>query len=309
MSYLSSPLWFLFLVLGTGIAVWRYFYPPAYFTQVKALFPTWPVFNVWGTITLFVFSMLMLFFPKILGLGYAMKTNAKEFGGKIGLFFSFVVENIFSALTAPIMMLFQTKFVAEILLGLDSGWKTQNRTEGTSWGLALRRHGIQTLIGIGTQVVVYRYARGLFYWMLPITAGLVLSIPLSVLSSKVSVGNCFKKLHIFVTPEEKEEPKILKETKDNVGLLERVLQNKTMLNLISVPRYLAIHLYLLSINGPSPEFEEELTETLTLKIQRSVLGEEELNLTQQEENCLLYQENVLKHLSLLLRIDRGQRKV
>ena len=306
MSYLSSPLWFLFLVLGTGIAVWRYFYPPAYFTQVKALFPTWPVFNVWGTVTLFAFSMLMLFFPKILGVGYAMKTNAKGFGGKVGLFAGFIVENIFSALIAPIMMLFQTKFVAEILLGLDSGWKTQNRTEGTSWGMALRRHGIQTLVGIGTQLVIYRYARGLFYWMLPITTGLVLSVPLSVLSSKVSVGKWFKKLNIFMTPEEKEEPNILRETKENIRLLEPVFQNKTTLDLLGFPQYLGVHLYLLSINGPPPEFEEELKEGLSLKVQKYLLGEEELNLTQQEENCILYQESLLKQLILLLSVDKDK---
>ena len=39
MSYLSSPLWFLFLLFGLGIALWREFFPPEYFSDTKTLFP------------------------------------------------------------------------------------------------------------------------------------------------------------------------------------------------------------------------------------------------------------------------------
>ena len=108
-----------------------------------------------------------------------------------------------------------------------------------------------------------------------------------------------------MTPEEKEEPKILRETKENISLLEQVFQNKATLDLLGIPQYLAVHLYLLSINGPSPEFEEELKDGLSLKVQKYLLGEEDLNLTQQEENCLLYQESLLKQLVLLLSVDKG----
>lgn len=45
MSYLSSPLWFLFLLFGLGIALWREFFPPEYFSDTKTLFPSWPVFD------------------------------------------------------------------------------------------------------------------------------------------------------------------------------------------------------------------------------------------------------------------------
>ena len=301
MSYLSSLLWCLFLLFGIGIAVWRYFYPPAYFTQVKELFPAWPVFNVWGTLTLFGISMLMLFFPKILGIAFVFGHPAKRFGGRVGLLLSFVTECLFSALTAPIMMLFQSRFIVEILLGMDSGWKTQNRADDTSWSLAFRRHGIQTLIGIGVTVLVYQYAPALFYWTLLITVGPMLSIPLSVLSSRVSVGRRFKKMRIFITPEERKKPYILRRTQKNISLLKEAVGTEDSFKLLQNQRYLSAHIYLLSINGPEPDFEKQLAVRTRRKIQANI-GGAVWPLDTEEKRYLLYQTDLLKEQALLLSI-------
>lgn len=301
MSYLSSLLWCLFLLFGIGIAVWRYFYPPAYFTQVKELFPAWPVFNVWGTLTLFGISMLMLFFPKILGIVFVFGKSAKRFGGRTGLCLSFITECLFSALTAPIMMLFQSKFIVEILLGMDSGWKTQNRADDTPWRLGLRRHGIQTLIGIGVTLLVYKYANALFYWTLLITAGPMLSIPLSVLSSRGSTGRRFKKMGIFITPEECHKPLILRQAQKNAVLLDGFIKNQDTLSLLQNQVYLSAHIYLLAINGPEPDFERELARRTSQKIQANV-GGAAWPLDKEETRYLLYQPTLLKEQALLLSI-------
>ncbi len=301
MSYLSSLLWCLFLLFGIGIAVWRYFYPPAYFTQVKELFPAWPVFNVWGTLTLFGISMLMLFFPKILGIVFVFGKSAKRFGGRVGLCLSFITECLFSALTAPIMMLFQSKFIVEILLGMDSGWKTQNRADDTPWRLGLRRHGIQTLIGIGVTLLVYKYANALFYWTLLITAGPMLSIPLSVLSSRVSTGRRFKKMGIFITPEERHKPLILRQAQKNAVLLDGFIKNQDTLSLLQNQVYLSAHIYLLAINGPEPDFEKQLAVRTSQKIQANV-GGAAWPLDKEEIRYLLYQPTLLKEQALLLSI-------
>ena len=299
MSYLSSLLWFLLLFLGVGIALWRYFYPPTYFSETKELFPTWPVFNVWGTISLFVISMVMLFFPKILGIiSLWDKKQAKYYGGRKGLFISFWVECLFSALCAPIMMLFQSKFIIEILLGLDSGWKTQNRDQETTWRTAFARHWAHTLIGVLVSIAVYNYAHSLFYWMLPITLGLMLSIPLSVISSKVKVGQWFKAHDIFITPEEQKEPLLLRQSKQKIALLKKIMENLSPQTILKNQLYLAAHIYLLPLNGPEPDFATGLIRKVEQKV-RACLGGAELELEGEELRYILYHPDLLKEQLLL----------
>ena len=299
MSYLSSLLWFLLLFLGVGIAIWRYFYPPTYFSEVKELFPNWPVFNVWGTISLFVISMVMLFFPKILGIiSLWDKKQAKHYGGRKGLFISFWVECLFSALCAPIMMLFQSKFIVEILLGLDSGWKTQNRDQETSWRVAFARHWAHTLIGFVVSIAVYNYANSLFYWMLPITLGLMLSIPLSVVSSKVKVGQWFKAHDIFITPEEQKEPHLLRQSKQNIATLGQIIGKLTSQDILKNQLYLAAHIYLLPLNGHEPDFASGLIRKVEQKV-RACLGKAELELETEELRYILYHPDLLQERLLL----------
>ena len=299
MSYLSSLLWFLFLMLGIGIVIWRYFYPPVYFSQVKELFPSWPVFNVWGAITLFLISMVMLFSPKILGVLYVFLKEKKAFGRHNRLFLSFLLESLLSALLAPVMMLFQTRFILEIFLGLDSGWKNQNRTRDTSWLTAIKRHSFQTIFGMTSLFIVYRYAHSLFYWILPVMSGLILSIPLSVWISRVKVGRWFQKRGIFVIPEERKEPPLLTETKKYIPHLQGYVRHFTVAHLLKNPLYLSVHIYLLGINGPSPVFDQNLLQRTIYKLQTAINGGPFI-LLPDEAKCLLYHPVLMEEQALLL---------
>lgn len=42
MSYLSAPLWFMFLALSTALQVVHALTEPQYFLQPRQLFPVWP---------------------------------------------------------------------------------------------------------------------------------------------------------------------------------------------------------------------------------------------------------------------------
>ena len=42
MSYLSAPLWFLFLVLSTALLAVHTLMEPQYFVEPRQLFPIWP---------------------------------------------------------------------------------------------------------------------------------------------------------------------------------------------------------------------------------------------------------------------------
>lgn len=302
MSYLSSPLWFLFLFLGLGIALWREFFPPEYFSDTKSLFPTWPVFDLIGTLALFGLSMSMLFIPKILGgiVVLCQHRPLKEFGGFCGLIATLFIEFIFSALIAPIMMLFQTKIVFDILLGIDAGWNAQNRdATGTPWLIAFKRHIGHVILGILTSAVIYLYIPTLFYWILPITIGLILSVFISVWSSKESVGKWAKKCHLFIIPEEYEKPTILK-------MAEQANQNITNVKpkeqgidlLIKNPQYQALHIYMLSVNGPEPDFEMKTIRQVIQKVQ-GFAQNNFLDLLPDEEKYCLYHPEILAELSLL----------
>ena len=67
MSYLASPLWLLFMLLGLLLALQAHFLRPDYFPQAFALFPTWPVFDPERAVRLFVGTMGVLVAPKLCG--------------------------------------------------------------------------------------------------------------------------------------------------------------------------------------------------------------------------------------------------
>lgn len=297
MSYLSSPLWLLFLLAGLSMVLFREFIPPQYFGQTYSLFPNWPVFDKYGTIGLFVLSMAMLLVPKFLGLAAYLKGNAWKNGRTDGVCGyvrsawnagkSLGLEIVVSTLMAPVMMLFQSKFVFDILRGKSVGWNAQNRgDEGTSWQTAWQIHKWHTVLGAVTALVVWKYAHVLFWWLLPITLGLVLAVPLSVISSRVSAGRWLRERGWFVIPEEICEPKVLARAKYWAGILAPFEAGNGGLAMLQNDRTLRmLHCRMLPVNGPAPEFAPEVAETADAKLADGRLDD----LTRDEEMWALYE--------------------
>ena len=67
MSYLSSPLWLMLLIVGFALTLQATLIRPEYFSRTFQLFPDWPHFDAQRMTELFVFTMIVLFTPKILG--------------------------------------------------------------------------------------------------------------------------------------------------------------------------------------------------------------------------------------------------
>lgn len=297
MSYLSSPLWLLFLLAGLSMVLFREFIPPQYFGQTYSLFPNWPVFDKYGTIGLFVLSMAMLLVPKFLGLAAYLKGNAWKNGRTDGVCGyvrsawnagkSLGLEIVVSTLMAPVMMLFQSKFVFDILRGKSVGWNAQNRgDEGTSWQTAWQIHKWHTVLGAVTALVVWKYAHVLFWWLLPITLGLVLAVPLSVISSRVSAGRWLRERGWFVIPEEICEPKVLARAKYWAGILAPFEAGNGGLAMLQNDRTLRmLHCRMLPVNGPAPEFAPDVAETADAKLADGRLDD----LTRDEEMWALYE--------------------
>ena len=207
MAYLSAPLWFLFLVLSTGMLASHALTLPEYFTEPRQLFPIWPEWHPERALTLFSATATLLFLPKILSVLLIWVQGAKRYGGRLQVVLSMLMEMVFSALLAPVRMLFHSRFVAAAFLGWEMHWKSPPRGDAeTSWRDALRKHGGHTLLGLAWGVGVFWLNPSYLWWLLPIVGALMLSIPLSVFSSRVSLGRRLRGLRTFLIPEEMKPP-------------------------------------------------------------------------------------------------------
>ena len=205
-SYLTAPLWLLFLLSGVLIALQARFISPDYFpTAGKALFPQWPVIDPVRAMWVFIGTMGLLLVPKLLGMITILlrRDLRRGCGGVLGLMTSLVLETLIAGLLAPVVMLTQSIDVVAILLGRDSGWHAQRRDDG---GIPLRgvirlyrRHTILgVLLGIGAWAV----SPYLALWMLPVVLGLALAVPLASLTGRRSLGLALRRIGVLRIPEE-----------------------------------------------------------------------------------------------------------
>jgi membrane glycosyltransferase len=207
MAYLSAPLWFLFLALSTALLAVHTLAPPKYFVQPFQLFPLWPEWHPERAIMLFTTTATLLVLPKFLSVLLVVRDGARSFGGAARVTASVLAESAFSALLAPIRMLFHTQFIAGTLTGWTVQWKSPPRDDSeTTWSEALRRHGWQTVLGVAWAAGVYWLNPAFLWWLLPIVGALIISIPLSVFSSRVSQGRATRDDGYFLIPEELQPP-------------------------------------------------------------------------------------------------------
>jgi membrane glycosyltransferase len=89
-------------------------------------------------------------------------------------------------------------------------WSGQERDAySLSWETAARGLWLQTAAGAALLPIVVIEAKGALLYSLPIWMGLLLSIPLAVLSASPSVGRAFARIKLCAIPEEFEPAPIL----------------------------------------------------------------------------------------------------
>lgn len=212
MSYLASPIWLTFMILGLLLALQAHFLRPEYFPQQFALFPTWPIFDAQRAVRLFIGTMVVLVAPKLFGYVLLCKDGAlaRSCGGRLRAGLSVLVETLLSALIAPVMMLLQTSVVVGILTGRDVGWKAQRRDDGSiAWGAIIRRHLAHTFFGVALGVAAYAVSPPFLFWMSPVILGLLLAIPVSAATGNQKLGRALRRLGLLLTPEENAPPAVL----------------------------------------------------------------------------------------------------
>jgi membrane glycosyltransferase len=186
-SYITAPLWLLFLFAGILIALWDRLVPPDYFPAGKTLFPVWPVVDPVRAMWMFVGTMGLLLIPKVLGCLAVLMNRAdrRGCGGGIRLLLSLLLETVIAGLIAPLMMLTQSIDVVSILIGRDSGWQPQRRDGGVPvFRDTVRRYRRHTLLGFAMGTAAWLVSPSLALWMSPVTVGLALAIPLVALTSR-----------------------------------------------------------------------------------------------------------------------------
>jgi membrane glycosyltransferase len=247
-SYLTAPLWLLFLVLGILISLQAQFVRPEYFPKGFSLFPKWPAQDPVLAAWVFVGTMGLLILPKLLAcILLAIRSGRRrQFGGSLPVVAGLLVETFLSGLIAPVMMIFQSVAVAEILLGRDAGWQVQRREDGQLPREELmRKYALPTLFGIAMAATAYAVSLPLLLWMAPVIVGLLLCLPIAMLSSMV----CDPKSRLFRTPEQTDPPAVLVRANELAKASSGVAPSSPLLQLRDDQNLLETHL----INLPADQ--------------------------------------------------------
>jgi membrane glycosyltransferase len=223
LSYMSALLWFSFLTLSTVEAIENVLRQPEYFPHGASLFPEWPIWRPDWALALVAVIAMILFFPKVLSivLIVAKRRTARDYGGIFRLTTSVVLEILLSSLLAPIRMVFHSRFVLMNVLGRTVTWGSQDREDAeTRWREAIRQHGVDSLFASAWGATLFWLNPGYFWWLTPIIGALILAVPTSVYSSRVSLGDRARRWGLFMIPEETNPPEELREQQALIAVAE-----------------------------------------------------------------------------------------
>lgn len=208
-SYVSSPMWLALLLLSSVLSALEAGKRPQYFLPGLHSLPHWPVIRTGEISVLLLFTLVVLLLPKVLGAMLAIfNTNARrQYGGAGHLCVGLLVEQLFSMLLAPSMMLFHSTFVIQTLLGRSVSWNAQDRSDrGVTLGEAFQRQKWHLLTGVVWGAVMLQIAPQFFWWLTPVLVGLISSVFLTSWTSRISAGALLRRWGLLLTPEETEPP-------------------------------------------------------------------------------------------------------
>jgi membrane glycosyltransferase len=298
MGYLAAPLWMLMLVLSTIEGIRETVEPHRYFPSGPALHPVWRISQEKQAILLFLAVMGLLIVPKILSLLIHLRHKEERagFGDRGKLVLGVLVETVAATLLAPVLAFLQSHFVIGILLGKNVKWDAQDRGEAqTSLGEAVRRFWPSTLLGAVWTVLLVEEAPKLFWWFSPVLAGFLLAIPISVWSSRVSLGEWARRMGLFLTPEEAAPPPILLGREKALELAASLPWAKAedpMERVLGDPTVRALHLSLLNSSQTKDEPRRHYLEGLEIKYRHEGAGA----LAPREKRELLLDEEMIRSL-------------
>jgi membrane glycosyltransferase len=255
MSYLSSPLWLLMLIVSATALV-PYDVPDS---------------DKLALLQLVLATIILLYAPKVLALGIALRDTeqVRAHGGGGPLLRSVLGESLFATLFAPVVMLAHSWYVISILMGIATGWGSQARDDRALplW-FVVRHYWPHTAIGIGCSFLLWRYAPGDLYWFAPLLLGLLLAIPMARITSSLRLGELAAKRKLFLIPSETVKLPVLERAhrlraahqEDTRDFRRLVLEDETVRNL---------HLAMLMESLPPVECPREKLQALAEAARRN----------------------------------------
>ena len=210
LSYVTSPMWLLVLILTTAVNCVAAFTGHQYFQPgAHSLFPSWPQYRDGEIAAVLAMTITVLILPKLLAAFLVIKDRRQRaaFGGAGSVARSVVFEQLLSMLLAPTLMLFHSEFVLRALLGRSVGWDAQARGDrGVSWREALIRHKWHLVLGLIWGGTILALAPETAWWMLPVQLCMLVSVPITVQSRRSDLGRALRRHGWLLTPEETAAP-------------------------------------------------------------------------------------------------------
>ena len=227
MAYAASPIWLMFLIvslLDPIIAA-----DPNYF-PADSLFPVFPTPETGKALLLLLGIFLLLLLPKtLIAFASAFGSRRRMFGGALQVLAGATAELAMTSVLAPVMMMFQSKAVAEILVGADGGWPSTEREDGrlpvsetfkSSWWMVIA--------GAALLGATFFYSPDLFLWVCPIAVPLMLSPVLISFTGDPAVGDAARRWGIFATPFEIDPEPVIKASADWRRRLEALNRDRRL---------------------------------------------------------------------------------
>lgn len=154
---------------------------------------------------LFGIIMIMSFAPKIATLvDVLLRPRLRAaYGGGLRIACSALLETVLTMLVAPISAVAVSLFILGLPFGRRVGWTSQQReAHGLPLSDAVRCLWPQTLLGLGLVAGTYYSSAVSIWFSLPIIAGLLLGVPLAMLSASPRLGRKMAQSGLCRTPEE-----------------------------------------------------------------------------------------------------------
>jgi membrane glycosyltransferase len=208
LAYAASPLWLTFLLLSTFL-LFRHHATGLTLIPRDSLFAALNLGFRAQAEVLFAGTLALLFLPKVLALlDLLFRRGSGAFGGWHRVLGGALLETFGSALLAPVLMFFHSKFILWTLFGRGVAWVAQHRGGDGSpdWREAILTHAGHTLAGLLWGAAALTLDPAFFLWLLPVLAGPVLSIPLSLISAQPPKDNSVP--WPLATPEEIAPPAV-----------------------------------------------------------------------------------------------------
>ena len=210
-AYLVSLLWAGFLVASLIAAITAPV--PDYFPDPHQLFPVFPSDRTKEMIALMLGIFGLLIMPKFaILLESVLARRDAGFGGWGRAALSVLAEILLTSLIAPLMLMYQTRAVLQVLSGRDGGWPASQRAEG--W-LSLRqgvRAGLWIMVtGALALGATAQLSPGLAPWLLPVSLPMILAPALIAWTSRPLTHK------LFTTPDELDPSPVVRDYRATVA--------------------------------------------------------------------------------------------